>query len=212
MAGKEQADSPSQMTTEALLTHLRRDLYAAACTGWDKLREQHPDEHWYAFALYTYDAAGYVIATANSEEALEEVARETRGPTADIWVTHRWSPCVWTYHCFGEEHFEASARWVRELHERSYAAVEGAPEAEIPDAVFAVCREVLRQMDAEGRFGTGSDREAITINLLMGDQSDEERLEWARELNPPAVVERLEREFADAVRVYTRVDIKLPPL
>jgi len=62
--------------------------------------------------------------------------------------------------------------------------------------------KALRRLDAEGVFGTGPAREAVTLNLLMGDQSDEERFENAAEVNPPHIVARLAEETEAANKVF----------
>jgi len=46
---------------------------------------------------------------------------------------------------------------------------------------------VLKQLDDEGIFGEGEQRKSIVLNILMGDQSDEERMKYAKLLNPSSV-------------------------
>ena len=70
--------------------------------------------------------------------------------------------------------------------------------------VFETCLTVLEELDAEGVFGQGQERAALVINLLMGDQSDAERLERARPLNPPATYARFAQELEDGHRAFAR--------
>ena len=58
-----------------------------------------------------------------------------------------------------------------------------------------VCIRVLKRLDAEGVFGAGERREGIVLNVLMGDQSDEERLKYAKLLNPASVYARFQEEY-----------------
>jgi hypothetical protein len=61
---------------------------------------------------------------------------------------------------------------------------------------MGVCTEVLKRLDSENLFGEGEQREAITLNILMGDQSDEEMRKYAKLLNPASVYERFCMELA----------------
>ena len=60
------------------------------------------------------------------------------------------------------------------------------------------CKNAARANTGKYAFGTGTDREAVVVNLWKGDQSDEERLEWATQLNPETVWRRFERELEEA--------------
>jgi hypothetical protein len=51
-------------------------------------------------------------------------------------------------------------------------------------------------LDSENIFGAGEQRNAITLNILMGDQSDEEMRKYAKLLNPATVYERFCMELA----------------
>jgi hypothetical protein len=68
--------------------------------------------------------------------------------------------------------------------------------------VFDVAVEVLQQLDHEGAFGSGLERARIVLGIWKGDQSDEERIEFARRLNPQAVVERFAKELADGNEAF----------
>ncbi|KVH35217.1 hypothetical protein WS88_19490 [Burkholderia cepacia] len=52
--------------------------------------------------------------------------------------------------------------------------------------------EALRQLDQEGLFGTGAEREKITLFVTISDDNGAEELEnrSAKILNPPAVFDR----------------------
>jgi hypothetical protein len=61
---------------------------------------------------------------------------------------------------------------------------------------MGVCTDVLKRLDSENLFGTGEPRDAITLNILMGDQSDDEMRKYAKLLNPASVYERFCMELA----------------
>ena len=58
-----------------------------------------------------------------------------------------------------------------------------------------------KKIDAEGLFGSGEERKQVVVNLLMGDQSDEDRLEFAERVNPPESVEMLRQDLEAADRL-----------
>ncbi|MEQ1749873.1 MAG: hypothetical protein ABL974_10650, partial [Prosthecobacter sp.] len=59
----------------------------------------------------------------------------------------------------------------------------------------------LRQFDSEGLVGTPAQRSGLVLNLLMGDQSDEDRLQFAALVNPPDVVSSFASDLAVAHEV-----------
>jgi hypothetical protein len=60
-----------------------------------------------------------------------------------------------------------------------------------------LCIDVLRELDASGAFGLGADRERVVLGVcyIGGDNSEEEFLGWAEQVNPPKVFERLTAEY-----------------
>ncbi len=182
----------------AVIPGLHDALKRAARAAWNQIQEQHADEHWYAFAFYTNGEGSYIIPTANSEEGLGHAVlryQSRHGTDGSLSSTSlRWSACDWPYHTEGIEHFDALNDL---LYMHRIEKGKGTPES-----VYELCRTVLREMDQSGDFGFGATREVITLNVLMGDQSNEERVVWATELNPPFTAERLEQELAQGYQAF----------
>lgn len=65
----------------------------------------------------------------------------------------------------------------------------------------------LRDLDVRGVFGSTAERERIVLGMcyIGGDNSDEEFLEWAERVNPPAVIERLRREMDESRAMAERI-------
>ena len=149
-------------------------LAAAAREAFTAVRETHPGEKFYYFALYTTDDGGYVVPTSASEESLAEVVARYRGfdarPDSDLRASLRFSAADSPYHCVEEELFQGYPRGPA-LHEACFGA--------------------LAQLDAEGFFGRDGAREAVLVNVAYGDMSDERWLAHAERLNPPAAVARV---------------------
>jgi hypothetical protein len=184
---------------EALDTTMRAELRAA----WATLRGRHPGERFYSFGLYTTDLAEYLSVTASTEEGLSEVTQRyvTRngGDPAAQRLSLRWSPCDSPLHGEGEALLGETARIRRAGPDPS----DDTPEADDANAlIFDVAIQALRQLDAEGVFGQGLERAQLVLGIWKGDQSDEERIEFASLLNPRAVAERFAREIADSSRAF----------
>jgi hypothetical protein len=68
----------------------------------------------------------------------------------------------------------------------------------------------LKELDAEGIFGTGAQREGITLYIEGGDVNREWILKWAKKLNPPAVFDRFAKIGApvDTTGTFTEFGTK----
>jgi hypothetical protein len=184
---------------EALETTMRDELRAA----WATLRGQHPGERFYSFGLYTTDLAEYLSVTASTEEGLTEVTQRyvtASGGDPDAQRTAlRWNPCDSPLHIEGEALLPETGR----LRRAGPDPCGDTPEADDANAmIFDVAIQALRQLDADGVFGQGHERAQLVLGIWKGDQSDEERIEFASLLNPRAVAERFAREIAECSRAF----------
>ncbi|WP_420212403.1 DUF4303 domain-containing protein [Burkholderia aenigmatica] len=156
----------------------------------------HPDEHFYAFALYTDSGAMTVVPAANSEEGLKRVRERMEVGDDEKAPEFTWATGEWAYE-------SAEADSFNPLCERLAETVLG---PEIPEAKFGEffrdlqrdMIEALRMLDQEGLFGTGAAREKITLFVTISDDNGAEALEneSARILNPPAVFDRFINRYA----------------
>jgi hypothetical protein len=188
---------------EALETTMLSELRAA----WQTLRGRHPGERFYSFGLYTTDLADYLMVTASTEEGLSEVSQryvtETGSEPAGQRVALRWSPADSPLHAEGEGLLVESDRLLR--------GGPGPYDDDTPEAdeaislVFDVAIQALKRLDEEGVFGAGLERAQLVLGIWKGDQSDEERIEFASLLNPRPVAERFAREVADRSRAFFAV-------
>jgi hypothetical protein len=184
---------------EALETMMRAEFRAA----WATLRSRHPGERFYSFGLYTTDLAEYLLVTASTEEGLSEVTQryvtEKGGDPGAQRMALRWSPCDSPLHGEGEALLPETAR----IRRAGPDPCADTPEADDANAlIFDVAIQALRQLDADGVFGQGLERAQLVLGIWKGDQSDEERIEFASLLNPRPVAERFAREIADQSRAF----------
>ncbi|MCC2669841.1 MAG: hypothetical protein K0Q72_2312 [Armatimonadetes bacterium] len=153
------------------------------------LKRDHPGERFYAFGLYTNELGEYLSPTANTEEAL------LRRSGGNARSSLRWSPCDWEYHLEGNgEYFGQIQRLLDAAPDPYDSSIDEEPDPET-EFTFDICVRVLRDLDDEGLFGGDEERSGIVISLWMGDQSDEERVLWAQQLNPEPVWSRFEEEL-----------------
>lgn len=177
-------------------------LVAAGRAAFREARERNPGETFYSFALFSDVFAAYILPTCGSEEGLLRVAErylgEFGGTVEEQAATLRWSPVDSPYHMLGEEHFagvlelldERGDPWQRDDGDEE----GGAFDAEI-DGRFEACFRALARLDEEGLFGRGAERERVVVNILQGDQAEEDVIGNARRLNPAAALGRLERDL-----------------
>ena len=171
--------------------------------AWTRLRGAHPGERFYAFGLFTTDVADYLMVTASTEEGLSEatqrsVTRNASDPEQQR-AALRWSPCDSPLHAEGEGLLPQSDR----LRHAGAGAHDDTPEADETIAmVFDVAIQSLQLLDQEGVFGAGLERENLVLGIWKGDQSDEERIEFASLLNPRSVAERFARALAAQSRTF----------
>ena len=183
-------------------------LLEEARVGFPGIQQQHRGETFYCFALYTYGERAYIFPTASTEEGLTQVARKymakdyTQGRTLEqLRRELRWSPCDSPLHSEGgsycqraNEQLEPVPELLQALYDREHDSWEQSDKLiEQLDSIFL---DVLKQLDAEGVFGRGEHRASVVVNLLMGDQSDESRLAYAKQLNPREAYQKLEEDLS----------------
>jgi WD40 repeat protein len=175
----------------------RTEITDATRRAFTELRAAHPQEAFYAYALYTSNDASYVMASANSEEGLRQRARKYQAKAKtgleEEMRRLRWHAPDWAYHGAGEEHF-AKVEDLLEARPGLDDLDEDAWEKEV-ELRMATFVEALHGLDKEGFFGRGKSREKVTLLLTMGDQETKSFLKCARQLNPAKVYDRLSKPF-----------------
>ncbi|UQV43700.1 DUF4303 domain-containing protein [Janthinobacterium lividum] len=162
----------------ALLQTLVAD---AARLAFDAVRRAHPEQHINAFALVSDDSAMTIGPMANSREALA---------ASEYGEEMLWNPAEWAFD-EGGAYFDSAYRLLLQAHRGLPFDVDFDT---FRSGVFDACIAALAQLDAEGVFGTGAQRDE---GVLLFDVSDSEPVEGAMaRLNPPAVVARFEAWMA----------------
>ncbi len=220
-----------ELDSSLLLSTLRTELRGA----WATLAAAHAQDQLYGFGVYTTDSASYLMVTAFSEAGLERCVADYAGSKmgkdpALQRVSLRWSPCDSPLHEEGSGLLPESDRIVQELDAEGGGADEDDDdddddfdgeddyfddEEQDPAVgeVFRIALQVLQEMDRDGLFGTGADRERLVLCVWKGDQSNVERYDFAKALNPPTVARRFGEEMNAGIRAFYQVympDEELP--
>jgi hypothetical protein len=153
---------------------LRRELIDAARTSFQAIRNAHPREQFYTFALYSDDGAMTVVPAANTEEGLER-ARLKYGPAMrDEKDYLRWGTAEWAYEAAAAEPFDAACQ-------RLYKAADDSWEDDDFAAhrlrVFEQMINALDSLQNEGFFGAADERRRITLFCTVSDSDNSQRIE-----------------------------------
>ena len=153
----------------------------AARRAFDCVRRAHPGQHIDAFALVSDDSAMTIGCMANSREALA---------ASEYGEEMLWNPAEWAFDD-GGAYFDSACRLLLQAHRDLPFDVDFDI---FRSGVFDACIAALAQLDAEGMFGSGAQREEF---VLLFEVSDSEPVEGAMaRLNPLAVVARFEAWMA----------------
>ncbi len=182
---------------------LRQTLITELSAAWQTLKLAHAGEQFYSFGFYTAELAEYLMVTASTEEGLAQVVGQyLAGQGGDPQLTRaslRWSPCDSPLHLEGELLLPESGR----LRAAGPDPYDDTREAEESVAlVFDTAVAALGHLDQEGTFGPDADRNRLVLGVWEGDQSDEERVEVVRKLNPAAVAKHFAHELEAGTEAF----------
>jgi hypothetical protein len=182
-------------TTPVTLDAIRSALRDAAVDFLNRVGDVHPGETPYAF-LFEISPSGFSAhGTVGTEEALTRFAErgigKGYGDSVDsLRADFRWGSPEDAWYQQPDDAFDAVNALLGQAEEASlYQRYDGTLET--------LCLEVLKAMDTDGIFGTGAEREKIVLGLcyIGGDNSAQEFLGWAKQVNPPKVYKRLRKEY-----------------
>ena len=175
---------------------LLADVTDAARKAFTSLKKDHPDETFYAFALYTDESAMTIIPAASSEQTIQRRLDGYGKLSPGDRKATRWSTGEWAYESVGaDKQFDAICKTLAKSD--YYDPDDDDGHRNHFSAVFETMVRALEQLDKEGHFGTGKQREQVTLFCTVTDMEDPEPIEneSAKQLNPPAVYKRFAARF-----------------
>lgn len=180
---------------------VRREMKEAARRAFAQLRSQHPDEHFYAFALCADSDAQHICPSANTEEGYrrclgryESSRARTEASLARSGMTYedhsniyRWNLPEWAYHGDGVEEFRALDPLI--WHDDDFEEDDPVGFLTFQTRLYGCMILALKDLDGEGFFGEGVRRTAVTLfcDIVEPPEKYWFALESARLLNPPSV-------------------------
>ncbi len=168
-----------------------------------------PDERLYAF-LFEISCEGFSARGAVATE--EALARYSKVQLAKVKPIKASDPLAVVQSCFRWAGPEDG--WYQQPDEAFNAANDLLSRAESQNlyemydgSLNEMCLQVLREMDKAGQFGKGEERDRVVLGIcyIGGDNSDEEFLGWAKQVNPPSVMKRLRQELKQSRKDSERV-------
>lgn len=176
---------------------LQDSIRDAARTAFRELQQSHPEETFYAFALYTDGGLMTVMPAANTEEAFEDAA-DGESDRAEL-AAYRWSTGEWAHEGAGDEHFDAVCQVLRDAALEQAAEEDSAAEAFRARANLVIRSMIgaLHQLDEEGLFGRDKAREKVTLFVSVSDSDGALAIETksAEQLNPPRVAAKFAKRW-----------------
>ncbi len=195
----------------------RKILYNGARAFFTRVRAKFPHEALYVYnAIGSDDDAKLVHFVANSEQHFEEAAAKYLADERTV-KSHRekgfhhqvfyykWGFPEWAYQG-GERDIEGfyelvEAAEIEDDEENDFDAPGPEVNVDLRAQSYAAAVLALRDLDSEGFFGSGAEREKVTVFFSVIDSPEVYWLqnESARLLNPPAVYERFYAEWLPAM-------------
>jgi hypothetical protein len=164
---------------------LTADVVAATTAAFGSLISEKPDEHFYAFALYTDEYAETISPSANSIERYEAKLRDT-GETDELQIAaYKWVTAEWAYEAWNSKFFTGIYRDLQ--NHRTTLSNSEADQASYKNSVHECMIAALKRMDENGFFAKG--REGITLFISSSDDDEASEMEnqSARRLNPEPI-------------------------
>jgi Domain of unknown function (DUF4303) len=200
MSGMPHQETPNMTPIDPTLFY--DTLLRETRQAWATLKKKHPQENFYAFGYYTTDVASYLTITASTEEGLEIAVDEYHGRTGEdkdlLRARLRWIPADSPLHVEGDALLPLS-QGMRCAGPDPYKDDEAISEPAI-ELVFKSMFDVLQTLDQEGLFGAGQQREQLILCVWMGDQSDQQRFEFAQRLNSESAALKFSAEMEEGWR------------
>jgi hypothetical protein len=164
---------------------LEFEIYKTARNAFDDLRKAHPDEEFYAYALYTDSDAWTVCPAANSLRGFAKAVSQQSDTSAPTLAYYKWATSEWAYEGWKSSCFKEISAQLRASENRAYLAM-------FKQSVAAAMMGALKKLDADGFFGVGAEREKVVLFISVTDDDSAESVEneSARLLNPKSIYER----------------------
>lgn len=187
------------------LEEFENTLYQECENVFPKIINDLKDENIYSLALYNSgDSWGYLFPTVATYKGLKEVALSYKNDESYQEETIeylqndlKWSPCDSPRHESYVDTLPKSKILLQKVADimEEYWDKDQEEECEkLHNQLVQSCLNVLKVLENNGVFSK-LERTSYALNVLNGDQSDEERIERAEFLNPTSVASKYAKEI-----------------
>lgn len=181
---------PSNLKPAKIRDAFKQDLSAA----WAYSRKQHPDHTPYAFVLYGVEGGPIPLLGPHvlTEESLTQSAKRyvEQGHHESLDDARK----ALRYSVADSPHFADLQDHVPTVD----ALMEAKAESLDEDAGFLLLVkagvQALSDLDAQGLFGTGTDRERLLLTVIFADSEKDWTTPAAKRLNPKVTFKRFQKE------------------
>ena len=184
---------------------LKDKIVSAGKIAFLRIRKAHPNDKFYFFGLYSSGEFSYLLPTCSSHEGLKEVAQiykkdkhYAHQSLENVMADLKWSPCDSPLHLKAEDEFYCLENDMNQLS----AQLDSLYNPDDWSAFNLFVQQIencilgaLSELDKLGVFGTEQERKKVLINFVMGDQSNEERIFFAKKLNSLSQIESFVNEL-----------------
>jgi hypothetical protein len=186
-------------------------LLLASKNALQSIKSSLSGETLYSFALVTTGLFEYVFANANTEECLRTAARKYLEDTGDFGGDIQlalkycqWEPTpYWRFFQSSNDAFDDVNAF---LNNASIAdelcQLDDHEFNEATRGLEQILFNVLRKMDKDGDFGTGTDRENFVVAISYQDQTYEDLHRCVDAMNPTIVSNMVWNDLSDVLRYW----------
>lgn len=152
---------------------LIQDIVIATKSAFNRLIQNHIEEHFYVFILYTDEDCITVLPAANSIETLNKKILDLKLSDDEI-AEFKWSSAEWGYEAVYDEEFIPICNY---LKNESLKLTDSDEFKKFKKKVLLCMEEALKSIDNEGFF----DERRKDLVLYISSSNDEESYELENE-------------------------------
>jgi hypothetical protein len=172
-------------------------LYEDGKNAFEKIITKHGND-LYVIGLYHFGGYDGVMPMFNTVSALKEVQVSLAGEDSyHIEYTAKWNPSDYPSLEEYSEYFEKSEQEIRKLSGEFEETIHESDEETQSrwQQTLRSMERVLIQLDKEGVFSKGVNREQITLSISTYDEGEDEQYDRIKRLNPDTVLKRIQSDF-----------------
>jgi hypothetical protein len=197
---------PSPKRSKTSVAALREAYRADLAAAWAYSRRRHANETPYAFVLYGVEGGPRLSPHVLTEEGLTRVAQRFLDKAKGIYETLDDAREGLRYSVADSPSFDELEGRIPTVDALMGPHVETMGDVAGYKLLATAAIDALRELDGQGLFGAGAERERLLLVIITEDVEEDWTLKSARRLNPEATYKRFEKHHA-IEGVFARCDV-----